>query len=188
MAYIIYTSGSTGNPKGVEICHESLSNYINWCKDIYVKNDISNFPLYSSIAFDLTVTSVYTPLTTGNTLYIYEDSNPQLLLKKIIDDKKVQILKLTPAHLSLLQDIISNSTITKLIVGGDILSTEICKKTTQIFNNKVQIFNEYGPTEATVGCMTYTYSNTDDYNYSSVPIGIPATNTKIYLLKKINLF
>jgi len=184
LAYIIYTSGSTGNPKGVEICHESLSNYINWCKDIYVKNDISNFPLYSSIAFDLTVTSVYTPLTTGNTLYIYEDSNPQLLLKKIIDDKKVQILKLTPAHLSLLQDIISNSTITKLIVGGDILSTEICKKTTQIFNNKVQIFNEYGPTEATVGCMTYTYSNTDDYNYSSVPIGIPATNTKIYLLNK----
>lgn len=184
LAYIIYTSGSTGNPKGVEICHESLSSYINWCKDIYVKNDISNFPLYSSIAFDLTVTSVYTPLTTGNTLYIYEDSNPQLLLKKIIDDKKVQILKLTPAHLSLLQDIISNSTITKLIVGGDILSTEICKKTTQIFNNKVQIFNEYGPTEATVGCMTYTYSNTDDYNYSSVPIGIPATNTKIYLLNK----
>ena len=32
--------------------------------------------------------------------------------------------------------------------------------------------------------MTYTYSNTDDYNYSSVPIGIPATNTKIYLLNK----
>lgn len=58
------------------------------------------------------------------------------------------------------------------------------QKTTQIFNNKVQIFNEYGPTEATVGCMTYTYSNTDDYNYSSVPIGIPATNTKIYLLNK----
>lgn len=181
LAYIIYTSGSTGKPKGVQICHESLSNYIQWSKDTYVKNEVTNFPLYSSIAFDLTVTSIYTPLITGNTLYIYENSNPQLLLKQILDDKKVHILKLTPAHLSLLQDIVKNTCITKLIVGGDILTTESCKKIKEIFNNDVFIFNEYGPTEATVGCMTHIYSR-DDEEYASVPIGIPANNTQIFIL------
>lgn len=130
----------------------------------------------------MTVTSVFTPLITGNTLYIYENSNPQLLLKQIVDDKKVQILKLTPAHLSLLQDIVSETIITKLIVGGDILTHEICKKITKIFNNNVSIFNEYGPTEATVGCMTYVYQKDDIKNYASVPIGIPADNTQILLL------
>lgn len=106
----------------------------------------------------------------------------QLLLKQIIEDKKVQIIKLTPAHLSLLQDIVSDTVITKLIVGGDILTQETCKNITNIFNNNVYIFNEYGPTEATVGCMTYIYKKDDDNNYASVPIGIPADNTQILLL------
>ena len=71
LAYIIYTSGSTGNPKGVKIAHESLSNYISWANTVYVQNEECNFPLYSSIAFDLTVTSIFTPLISGNTiLYI----------------------------------------------------------------------------------------------------------------------
>lgn len=81
-----------------------------------------------------------------------------------------------------MQDIVSNTIITKLIVGGDILTQETCKRITSIFGNKVSIFNEYGPTETTVGCMTYTYKEDDDINYSSVPIGIPANNTQILLL------
>ena len=84
--------------------------------------------------------------------------------------------------MSLLQDIISETIITKLIVGGDILTPETCKRITEIFNDNVSIFNEYGPTEATVGCMTYIYQKNDIDNYSSVPIGIPADNTQILLL------
>lgn len=81
-----------------------------------------------------------------------------------------------------MQDIISNTIITKLIVGGDILTQETCKRIADIFGNNIFIFNEYGPTEATVGCMTYIYQKDDDINYASVPIGIPANNTQILLL------
>lgn len=182
LAYIIYTSGSTGNPKGVKIAHESLCNYISWAKSVYVKNEVTNFPLYSSISFDLTVTSIYTPLISGNAIYIYNNSNPQLLLQDILTDNKVQIIKLTPAHLSLLLECIPNPNVKKLIVGGDILSIEICKQISSLFANNIHIYNEYGPTEATVGCMIYEYSNTDKDNYASVPIGIPAANTKLYVL------
>ncbi len=181
LAYIIYTSGSTGNPKGVKIAHESLSNYISWANTVYVQNEECNFPLYSSIAFDLTVTSIFTPLISGNTIYIYNNSNPELCLKQMIDDKKVQIIKLTPAHLTLLLDCLTSDTIvTKLIVGGDILTKELCKKITKKVKN-VHIYNEYGPTEATVGCMIHEYSPKDD-NYASVPIGIPAKNVNLYVL------
>ncbi len=180
LAYIIYTSGSTGNPKGVKISHESLSNYISWANREYVHGETTNFPLYSSISFDLTVTSVFTPLISGNAIYIYENTNPQLLLKEIIDDKKVQIIKLTPAHLTLLQDLASpESIVSKLIVGGDILTNELCENISIAFSHPVHIYNEYGPTEATVGCMIYEYTKNE---YSTVPIGIPAANTNLFVL------
>ena len=62
----------------------------------------------------------------------------------MIDDKKVQIIKLTPAHLTLLLDCLTADTIvTKLIVGGDILTKELCKKITKKAKN-IHIYNEYG--------------------------------------------
>lgn len=82
----------------------------------------------------------------------------------------------------MLQDIVSETIITKIIVGGDILTQETCNNITNLFNNNVYIFNEYGPTEATVGCMTHIYQKDNDKNYGSVPIGIPADNTRIFIL------
>ena len=65
-------------------------------------------------------------------------------------------------------------------VGGDILSKEICKKISKKVKN-IHIYNEYGPTEATVGCMIHEYNSKDDI-FASVPIGIPAKNVNLYVL------
>ena len=181
LAYIIYTSGSTGNPKGVQISHKSLSNYIRWAIKQYVHGEETNFPLFSSVAFDLTVTSIYTPLCSGNSIYIYQNENAQLLLEEMIKDNHVQIIKLTPGHFTLLQDLdLSNSIVCKFILGGDILTKEMCEKITSLFSHPIHIYNEYGPTEATVGCMIYEYHPED--TYTSVPIGYPIDNTQILLL------
>lgn len=181
LAYIIYTSGSTGKPKGVKITHQTLSNYISWAIKQYVGKEVTNFPLFSSVAFDLTVTSIYTPLCSGNSIYIYRNNNAELLLKEIVQDKKVQIIKMTPSYFSLLQDIeLKDSILSKFILGGDILTKESCLKISNLFNHKIHIYNEYGPTEATVGCMIHEFNKHD--SYSSVPIGIPIDNVSIYIL------
>ena len=183
LAYIIYTSGSTGNPKGVKICHKSLTNYIRWAIKQYVHGEETNFPLFSSVSFDLTVTSIYTPLCSGNSIYIYQNENAQLLLEEIIKDNHVQIIKMTPGHFTLLQDLdLSNSIVSKFILGGDILTKEMCEKITSMFSHPIHIYNEYGPTEATVGCMIYEYRTED--TYTSVPIGYPIDNTQILLLNQ----
>ncbi|AVM08497.1 non-ribosomal peptide synthetase [Bacillus velezensis] len=185
LAYVIYTSGSTGKPKGVAIEHQGLTNYIWWARRVYVKGEKTNFPLYSSIAFDLTITSVFTPLVTGNSIIVYGGENSAALLDCIIQDSRTDIIKLTPAHLQLLKEmnIPAECTIRKFIVGGDNLSTRLARSISGKFGGKIKIFNEYGPTETVVGCMIYSFDPQNDRR-ESVPIGTAADNMNIFVLDK----
>lgn len=181
LAYVIYTSGSTGKPKGVQIEHSSLMNYIAWCRDVYVRDDDLVFSLHSSLAFDLTVTSLFTPLATGHRLLIYRDQLGVPAVTQVIRDGRSNIIKLTPSHLALIADTSSPPPVRRFIVGGEALETELARRIQQAFGSQVEILNEYGPTEATVGCMLHRFDSEADTR-AFVPIGVPAANTQIYLL------
>jgi amino acid adenylation domain-containing protein/non-ribosomal peptide synthase protein (TIGR01720 family) len=181
LAYIIYTSGSTGKPKGSMITHQGLTNYIWWAKGAYAPEGL-DFPLYSSISFDLTVTSIFVPLITGNTIVIYKDEDKGALIRQIIEDDQVDIIKLTPTHLQLLVDCeCRQSRVRKLIVGGEALSDALARRVYEKFGGDIRIYNEYGPTETVVGCMIYEY-DPEQTKTISVPIGRPADNVRIYVL------
>lgn len=182
LAYIIYTSGSTGKPKGAMIHHRGVVNYVTWANKVYVRGDKIAFPLYSSLSFDLTVTSLFTPLISGNRVVIYEGSDNEFILERVFKEDKVGIIKLTPTHLQLVSELdINCSRIKRFIVGGENLKVSLARKITDKLGTDIEVYNEYGPTEATVGCMIYHYNREAD-NGVSVPIGIPADNMQIYIL------
>jgi amino acid adenylation domain-containing protein/non-ribosomal peptide synthase protein (TIGR01720 family) len=188
LAYVMYTSGTTGKPKGVMVEHGSLMNYIAWAGESYGGGQGKlNFPLFTSISFDLTVTSIFLPLVTGNTITIYEEDEDEPTIQKIFADGVVDIVKLTPSHLRLLLAARSpvtrsGSRISRLIVGGERLDTGLATEISELLGDQVEIFNEYGPTEATVGCMIHRYE--EGKGRPGVPIGVPAANTRIYILDK----
>lgn len=184
LAYVIYTSGSTGKPKGVMIEHRGLVNYICWAKKVYLKEEDEVFALYSSISFDLTVTSIFTPLIAGNTIAIYYDDGSEFILYKILRENKATVVKLTPSHLTLLKELENrNSSIKRFIVGGENLKVSLARDIHDSFGGNIEIYNEYGPTETVVGCMIYKYNIAEDMG-ASVPIGVPADNVEIYILDK----
>lgn len=182
LAYVIYTSGSTGEPKGVELRHRNLVNYIWWAKDQYIGDETVAFALYSSLAFDLTVTSIYAPLITGNRILIYREDGGSSAIEEILKDNNVGVLKLTPSHLAFVKSRDnSQSRIRRLIVGGEQFETELASAVLRSFAGKVAIINEYGPTEATVGCMIHRFDPARD-TQAVVPVGKPAANAQIYVL------
>lgn len=182
LAYVIYTSGSTGQPKGVMLSNRSVVNYILWAAKQYLKGEKLSFALFTSISFDLTVTSLFTPLLTGNSMVIYGDELGAEAILEIVKDNKVGVVKLTPSHLKLIMNRDnSKSNIRRLILGGEQLECVCAQKTIDSFEGRVEIYNEYGPTEATVGCMIHLY-NPDQDKGNAVPIGVPADNVKLYLL------
>ncbi|MCP4155146.1 MAG: amino acid adenylation domain-containing protein, partial [bacterium] len=184
-AYIIYTSGSTGKPKGVSVEHRSLVYYVLWGLERYLQGTPATFPLYTSISFDLTVTSIYLPLVSGGKIIIYRDRPAQLPIQDVIDDDEVEVIKATPAHLRVMVHYQKglNSRLKKIIVGGEELPAQLTREIYRLFDGMIEIYNEYGPTEATVGCMTYLFSPKND-KHAAVPIGIPVNNAKIYILDK----
>ncbi|HRY31959.1 MAG TPA: amino acid adenylation domain-containing protein [Bacteroidales bacterium] len=184
LVYIIYTSGSTGKPKGVMITHKGLVNYICWAEKVYLEGEAMDFPLYSSISFDLTVTSIFTPLVSGNSIVVYAGGDKSTLIKRLVEDKRTDIVKLTPTHLAMIENLdCSGSRLRKFIVGGEELRTVAARKIMSKFPYDVKIFNEYGPTETVVGCMIHSFDPARDTR-PAVPIGVPADNAHIYLLDK----
>lgn len=188
-AYIIYTSGSTGQPKGVAVSHQSLLNYCWWAKKTYCESNSYTFPLFTSISFDLTITSIFVPLITGGIIVAYRNNDKELLIEQVIRENKADIIKLTPSHLQILLhlDICKQddflSRLHGIIVGGEELTVKLSQDILTLFGRNIRIYNEYGPTEATVGCMIHQFNATIDLT-GTVPIGRPISNARIYLLDK----
>jgi len=180
LAYVIYTSGSTGKPKGCQIEHGNLYNYINWAINFYFDGKISgDFGLFTPLAFDFTITSIFCALLRCRTLYIYQNALEidEILKHSFSIHSPIDIIKLTPAHISLLKHLnITETNIGKAIVGGEELTTE---QVNILKGMDIEIINEYGPTETTVGCIIKVVEKDE-----KVLIGKPISNTNCYILDK----
>ncbi|WP_149277112.1 non-ribosomal peptide synthetase [Pareuzebyella sediminis] len=184
LAYVLYTSGSTGNPKGVLISQNSLTNYLLWAKEAYNINKESIFPLFTSIGFDLTITSTLLPLLGGGRIKIFREqgTGADLSFLDVIQDNQVNTIKLTPSHLALFKkNDAMQSRCRTLIVGGEDFKVQLAKSISSSMPPGLKIFNEYGPTEATVGCIVGEFKP-DRHRDTSVPIGKPIANMNALIL------
>ena len=195
-AYIIYTSGSTGRPKGTLIANRSFINYVDWVKKSFNINETDSTLLFSSIAFDLSYTSLWSSLLAGGTLYILEETTylePDKLLASLIDNK-ITYIKLTPSHFSLItedpdfDDNVKKYALRLIVLGGEKIKVSDVEKYIDV-KKDIQFVNHYGPTETTVGVVA---TNIDSENFESFKqnpvIGKPIFNNRVYILAPDNSF
>ncbi|MFD7567557.1 amino acid adenylation domain-containing protein [Streptomyces tendae] len=172
LAYVIYTSGSTGRPKGVQIEHGQLAAYLAWCRHAY-PSLTGSAVLSSSIAFDLTVTALLGSLVSGGHILVpLPGAHPE----------GATFGKVTPSHLEYLDTPGElRSPTRELVVGGEALTPDRLDRWRDR-NPGVTVVNEYGPTEATVGCATYRIAPEDPLPTGPVPIGVPIPHTRVLVL------
>jgi len=185
LVYAIYTSGSTGKPKGTLITHRGLSNYLSWAIRSYPVAEGKGAPVHSSIAFDLTVTGLFTPLLVGRTAYVLKESQGVGALSSALRSQQgFSLIKITPAHLELLSQELTREEAagcaSAFIIGGENLTADSIKFWQDAAPGTLLV-NEYGPTETVVGCCVYT-AGKEDQSPRSIPIGQPIANTRLYIL------
>ncbi len=187
LAYVIYTSGSTGEPKGVMVSQQGLATYVCWASQHYEVALGTGAIVHSSSAFDLSVTSMFTPLVEGRRVVLVEEATGVDGLSRVIREQgKLSLIKLTPAHLELLNQTLTlpekNEVCRTMVIGGEALPAESLKEW-QRSESPPRLINEYGPTETVVGCSIYEVSPEEAIE-GSVPIGRPIPHAQLYILDK----
>ena len=185
LSYVIYTSGSTGLPKGAMIEHRSLLNYLSWCKHAYPIEEGCGAPVQSSIGFDATITSLFSPLLAGRRVVLLrEEEEIEALGSALSSGSDFSLVKLTPAHLKMLSKMLPSDQAPggawAFIIGGETLSVDDIDFWREHAPD-TRLINEYGPTETVVGCCVYEVSK-ETPGTGGVPIGRPIHNTQLYVL------
>ncbi len=183
LAYVIYTSGSTGKPKGVGVTHRNVVHSTS-ARLHHYQVPVDGFLLLSSIAFDSSVAGIFGTLCQGGCLVLPSEHallDPNALAHMIATDQVSHLLTVPSLYKLMLQPMTQREgkCLRQVIVAG-----EPCRKSLVEQHNAclphVALFNEYGPTEATVWSSVYRCEVTDE----TVPIGHVIANTCIYLLDK----
>jgi amino acid adenylation domain-containing protein len=173
LAYVIYTSGSTGQPKGVLIQHRSLVNLIQWHLNAFVLQREDRCSSMARFGFDAATWEIWPPLCCGAILTFppSENSNDTEALLSWWRNQELEVSFLpTPiAELAFGQGTTNNS-LRFLLIGGDRLR--------QLPPPWLRhaLINNYGPTETTV------VATSGPIDGSSVSIGRPIANTRVYIL------
>jgi nonribosomal peptide synthetase protein BlmVI len=179
-AYVLYTSGSTGVPKGVVVPHRALLRYLDWAAARY--GCAGPAPVPTSPAFDLTLTALFVPLLAGRTVRLVPGDD-LTALAALLAGRAWGLLKLTPSHLAALEALWaarpgSRPALGTLVAGGEALHRSQVRRWLGS-GQHTAVFNEYGPTEATVGCCVHRAAAGGP---EEVPIGVPVPYASAALL------
>ncbi len=183
LAYIIYTSGTTGRPKGVAVTHRSLVISLHARLEYYTE-PVSRFLLTFSLAFDGSVTGIFWTLSQGGELVIPSESahrDPTELASLIALHHISHVVWVPSLYHAVLGEALSTQLdpLRVVITAGESLPIEIVRRHYQLLPHAT-LYNEYGPTEATVWCSVY--QTTREEAGARVPIGKPIDNMQLYVL------
>ncbi|MFD8214465.1 amino acid adenylation domain-containing protein [Streptomyces sp. NPDC059697] len=175
LAYVLYTSGSTGLPKGVEVTHGNLVNFLTAMADRpgCAADDV--LLAVTTAGFDIAGLELLLPLTRGATVHIASAGTTRdgFALAGLLDSSGATIVQATPATWQMLLAAGWNGRIPRVLCGGEALSAELAA---DLLDRSGELWNMYGPTETTIWSSALRVRRD-----RPITIGTPIANTTFHL-------
>lgn len=177
-AYIVYTSGSTGMPKGVVVEHRNLVHIIQALRQL--SDGCRSVGLVAPLSFDASIQQLAVSLFCGKPLHIMSDAarkSPEQFCESA-RRHKIDLCDMTPAFFNVLVGHLSEQRLAlpaaRLLLAGEVLRPDTIRKLYAIpGNERVVLFNVYGPTECTVDSSAFRIDHANHAAFSAYPIGQP---------------
>ena len=146
-AYVIYTSGSTGKPKGIAITQGSICHFLRSENERLGVREGDVVYQGFSVAFDMSFEEIWISYLVGATLWIAprEVAGDPEALPRALMEHHVTVLHAVPTLLALFAHDVPSLRIINL--GGEMCPQTLVERWA---TPDRQMFNTYGPTEATV--------------------------------------
>jgi amino acid adenylation domain-containing protein len=188
LAYVIYTSGSTGKPKGVMVEHAAIAQHIYYSIIRYQIETSDNILQFASLNFDASLEQTFSALCSGGRLVLLRTSIlHSQTIKALLEKEHITIANFPPVYW---QQLLSEGKtqnyeqLKLLILGGEVLSSQLAHQTRQTLSGKTTFLNAYGPTETTI--TSTLFEVTEQFQELSInnctPIGQPLTNKHVYII------
>ncbi|KAH3766359.1 non-ribosomal peptide synthetase [Pelomyxa schiedti] len=198
--YAILTSGSTGKPKLAVNNHIGAVNHGLWLTQKFGVTSDSRFLVKAPFYFDASVADIFFVLIAGACGVLCplgSEMDPEALLN-IVSSEKITWIFFVPAVLKEFISVARSNpntrqmtTSLKLVYsGGDALQWEEVVRFVDTFGPQVQLFNVYGPSEASCGTTSFDCTEalpSRNTLYSSspvVPLGRPIDNVTVFVLDR----
>ncbi|SDJ42953.1 amino acid adenylation domain-containing protein [Lentzea albidocapillata subsp. violacea] len=184
-AYVIYTSGSTGRPKGVVVSHRAIVNRLLWSQAHYGLDASERVLQKTPSSFDVSVPEFFGPLIAGATVVLARPGGHRdpAYLAELIQQQGITEVNFVP---SMLRAFLEEPTaarctgLRRVLAAGEALPGDLVERFQSVLD--VPLHNLYGPTEAAVEVSYFEVP--PGFPASSVPIGRPVWNTRLYVLDR----
>ncbi|MBS0172290.1 MAG: amino acid adenylation domain-containing protein [Nitrospira sp.] len=178
LVYVLFTSGSTGQPKGVEIEHRALVNFLRsmqlepgmTARDVVVA--------LTPLSFDIAGLELYLPLLSGARIILANKQQAMdgAWLQQELDHGTVTVMQATPATWRMvLQFGWKGGRGVKVLCGGEALPRELAH---DLLAKAGSVWNVYGPTETTIWSTLERVRTAD----RMISLGKPIANTQVYVV------
>ncbi|TCP59318.1 amino acid adenylation domain-containing protein [Tumebacillus sp. BK434] len=186
-AYLIYTSGSTGRPKGVVVTHGNTAHFYAGMDERIGCTASDALLAVTSICFDISVLELFWTLASGAKVILLSEQEAKgagggrYSLQSQARAHGATLLQCTPSLARLTfadhETVQALQGLRALLLGGEALSAQqaadICSRLPD-----VQLFNMYGPTEATVWAVAQRVADVQ----GAIPIGRSLAGVRAYVL------
>ncbi|MBP7568878.1 MAG: amino acid adenylation domain-containing protein [Acidobacteria bacterium] len=178
LAYVIYTSGSTGVPKGVEVPHGALVNFLTSMRREPGLSASDTVVAVTTLSFDIAALELWLPLITGARVVVAsrEVASDGRALAALLDRVGATVLQATPATWRLLLESgWMGKADLRILCGGEALERELADR---LLRCGAEVWNLYGPTETTVWSSLWRVEG----GAKPILIGHPIANTQLHVL------
>jgi amino acid adenylation domain-containing protein/non-ribosomal peptide synthase protein (TIGR01720 family) len=186
LAYLIYTSGSSGKPKAVMVQHHNLVNTVLSSCEKFALTEADVMPCLAAFSFDIALLELLMPLVTGAQLQIITRQHVLDVERLVASVAGLTIIHTVPSLMRQIVEFIKRADVTErsryeklrlILIGGDAVSPELLREIQEVFpSSHIEVL--YGPTEATIICITYGVPGSE-CQLERQTIGKPLPNVKI---------